>query len=160
MGHSSLGWFTFASCHYMGVLQTLITKGGDRNCLGYGSYVVLTPDWERFRVSTLSFEEVLEGEWPVRLLTCSELCLLQGCPADTTVVHGQGKGAHTAWGEAVAVPCCQLACMAALQASGHATTQAGGQSAPHQGARLISALKGVWVRAGNKHRRKVWLHTP
>ena len=160
MGRSSLGWFTFASCHYTGILQTLITKGGDQVCLGYGTYVLLTPDTDFFRHNTLSFEQVLSRGWPVRLLTCKELCLLQGCPVDTTLVHGEGKGAHTAWGEAVAVPCCKAACIAALQASGYATSMGGQHPSAQGGANAwVPPLKGGWVPVG-KNRRKVWLHTP
>ena len=159
---NSLGWFTFASCHYNGVLQCLITRGGSTHCLGYGTYVVLTPNEERFRHSKLSFQEVLHGEYPVRLLTCAELCKLQGSPLDTSWVHGEGKKAHTAWGEAVAVPCCTAVCQAALHAAGYDTPEEatqvgacgkGGGFDRHTG-------KVVQVEVGVAHQRRVWLVTP
>ena len=54
---SSLGWFTIVSCHYQGMLQTLITRGGETHCLGYGTYVVWTNDDEQYRKNTVPFED-------------------------------------------------------------------------------------------------------
>ena len=116
---SSLGWFTIVSCHYQGILQTLITRGGETHCLGYGTYVVWTNDDEQYRKNTVPFEDLSVGNWKIRTLSCREVCKLQGSPVDTTFVHGEGKTAHIAWGEAVAVPCAKTVCNAALQATGH-----------------------------------------
>ena len=106
---------------------TLITRGGEASSVGYGTYVVLAENTAHYQTHQLTLEELESnmGGWlhlPTRTLTCMECSRLQGCPGPTTGVFGQGKHAHQAWGEAVAIPCAQTVCGAALHAAGYATT--------------------------------------
>ena len=144
---NSLGFFTIVSCHYRGVLQTLITRGGNVSCMGYGTYVVLTDDLPEYHhhLFTLGDLEAASAggmQLPARILTCLECSRLQGCDTPTTCVFGEGNEAHTAWGEAVAIPCAKTVCQAALRAAGYAPQHPTNGSTGGQGWRVASTSVG------------------
>ena len=145
--------FCVVSCHYRQAVNTIITRGGDSKGLGYGTYVLLTHDAEPYwstRFTAAMLREPEHRGLQVRTLTCAELCLLQGSPIDTTSVHGEGKPAHAAWGEAVAVPCAAEVCKSVLLATRRVPVQrTGGSSVLSLGHPL------EWNTVGRDHPQRV-----